>query len=213
MTAQEFPGKGPRKERKENADKRRRQLLDATLRSVERNGLAKTTLATVANEAGLSQGVAVFYYKSKNGLLMAALEDLYLQYENHWRKALVSSGDTPKERLLALTDADFDESICNRASLSIWFAFWGEQNFTPQYASITQRFDNNRTEAIEKVCQELFPTEDRAKAQELSRWIDTLTDGYWQRMHLFPESCSREMAIKGARDFIERMLEPFPEHN
>ena len=53
----------PRKERKENADKRRRQVLDATYRSIVSHGLAKTTLATVADEAGLSQGVAVFYFK------------------------------------------------------------------------------------------------------------------------------------------------------
>ena len=62
----------PRKERKANADKRRQQLLEATLRSIIHNGLAKTTLATVAAEAGLSQGIAVFYFKSKAGLLAAA---------------------------------------------------------------------------------------------------------------------------------------------
>ena len=62
-----------RKERKGNADMRRRQILDATLRSIILSGLAKTTLATVAAEADLSQGVAIFYFKSKNGLLSEAL--------------------------------------------------------------------------------------------------------------------------------------------
>ena len=71
----------PRKERKANANKRREQLLNATLRSIAANGLAKTTLATVATEAGLSQGVAVFYFKSKNGLLTEALRSKYQKYE------------------------------------------------------------------------------------------------------------------------------------
>ena len=44
----EVAEKRPRKERKENADRRRRQLLDAARRSILKNGLARTTLATVA---------------------------------------------------------------------------------------------------------------------------------------------------------------------
>ena len=42
----------PRKERAENAAKRRRQIIEATLRSVVKNGLSGTTLATVSAEAG-----------------------------------------------------------------------------------------------------------------------------------------------------------------
>ncbi|WP_299351520.1 TetR family transcriptional regulator C-terminal domain-containing protein [uncultured Shimia sp.] len=209
MTATDRPAKKPRKERKENADKRRKQLLEAALASIEHNGLAKTTLATVANEAGLSQGVAVFYYKSKNGLLTAALEHLYQHYEDHWQAALAGAAPDPKSRLLALVEADFAEEVCNRAILSVWFSFWGEQNFTPQYASLTQHFDNNRVEAIERICQEFFPENGDLKARELSEWIDTLTDGYWQRMYLFPESCSRQTAIDGTRAFLSRML---PDH-
>lgn len=209
MTTQEFPSPKPRKERKENADKRRRQLLEAALASIEHNGLAKTTLATVAKEAGLSQGVAVFYYKSKNGLLSAALEDLYQKYEDHWRQALTNAGDDPKSRLLALVHADFDEVVCNRAMLSVWFSFWGEQNFTPQYASITQQFDQNRVSAIEEICREFFDEGQKSKATNLAEWIDTLTDGYWQRMYLFPNVCNRQTAIKGTLAFLAEML---PDH-
>jgi TetR/AcrR family transcriptional repressor of bet genes len=80
MTTDISPLAKPRKERKANADKRRLQLLDATLRSIAINGLSKTTLATVAAEAGLSQGVAVFYFKSKTGLLTEALREHYQRY-------------------------------------------------------------------------------------------------------------------------------------
>ena len=78
----------PRKERKENADRRRRQLLDATRRSIVAHGLARTTLATVAVEAGLSQGVAVFYFASKTGLLTETMRDMYRSYEENWQAAL-----------------------------------------------------------------------------------------------------------------------------
>src|SRR3546814_11615880 len=51
----------PRRERTENAAKRRRQLIEATIDSIVEHGLSATTLATVSDGAGLSQGVAVFY--------------------------------------------------------------------------------------------------------------------------------------------------------
>ena len=44
----------PRKERAENAEKRRGQIIDATCRSIVRNGLSGTTLASVSAEADLS---------------------------------------------------------------------------------------------------------------------------------------------------------------
>lgn len=201
--------KKPGRERRKNADMRRRQLLDAVRRSIIHNGLARTTLATVAQEAGLSQGVAVFYYKSKAGLLAAALEDIYQKYEINWQHALENAGDDPKDRLWALIEADFADDICDKESLSVWYAFWGEQSFTPRYSGITRQFDLNRTNAIREICGAFFPDDEADAAEALSTWIDMLTDGYWQRMHLFPERYSRDEAVEGVRAFLARVL---PEH-
>ena len=116
--------KKPRRERKENADRRRRQLLDAARRSILRHGLAKTTLATVATEAGLSQGVAVFYFKSKNGLLTETLRDAYQDYENLWTRALAKAGERPSDQLRALLEVDFSVQASGPHILPIWFAFY-----------------------------------------------------------------------------------------
>ena len=48
---------------------RRRQLIDATIRSVANRGLADTTIATVAREAGLSQGIINLHFQTKERLL------------------------------------------------------------------------------------------------------------------------------------------------
>ena len=197
--------KRPRKERKENAERRRRQILDATARSIVSNGLQRTTLATVANEAGLSQGVAVFYFKSKNGLLTEALRDLYMAYERHWLAALESAGDDPVQQLVALLRADFDAQVCNPEILSIWFAFWGEQKFTPQYAAVTREFDLRRGEVVKSIFQDLLPN-DRERAAHVAEWIETLTDGYWQHLHLFPEQSSKEQMLAGCFLFLAAQL-------
>lgn len=186
-----------RKERKANADRRRRQILDATYRSIAANGLARTTLATVAAEAGLSQGVAVFYFKSKEGLLTAALRDLYQAYEATWLEALERAPDTPVARLVAIIRADYSDAVCNPETLSVWFAFWGEQSFTPRYAEITRDHDQRRSGAIRQACLELLP-DDRTRALHLAEWIDTLTDGYWQHLHIRSGQLDKDTAFSGA---------------
>ena len=57
-------------------EERREQLILATIRSVADRGLADTTIATVAQEAGLSQGIVNLHFRSKDGLLTETLRYL-----------------------------------------------------------------------------------------------------------------------------------------
>ncbi|MCR8827488.1 TetR family transcriptional regulator C-terminal domain-containing protein [Pseudosulfitobacter koreensis] len=196
----------PRKERKDNADMRRRQLLEAAQRSVMQHGLAKTTLATVAAEAGLSQGVAVFYFKSKNGLLTETLRAHYQTYADTWRAAMESAGPDPLDRLMALIAADFSPEVCTPEALSIWFAFWGEQNFTPQYAEISRAFDKDRGDMIRSICRDLLAGAPDDDVNRFAEWIDTLTDGFWQTLHLQPHRITREHCLASTRAMILQLL-------
>nr|WP_235604739.1 TetR family transcriptional regulator C-terminal domain-containing protein [Sulfitobacter sp. EhC04] len=196
----------PRKERKDNADMRRRQLLDAARRSVIQHGLAKTTLATVAAEAGLSQGVAVFYFKSKNGLLAETLRAQYQAYADNWRAALDSAGPEPFDRLMALVAADFATEVCSPEALSLWFAFWGEQNFVPQYAEICREFDQDRGAVIRDICRSLMPGAEEDHVARLAQWIDTLTDGFWQNLHLQPKRMTPADCLASTRAMIAALL-------
>lgn len=195
----------PRKERKENAERRRKQLLAAARRSILANGLTKTTLATVAQEAGLSQGVAVFYFKSKGGLLTETLRDLYQGYEDHWTAALEAAGPAPRAQLAALIRADFDPAACGPEVLPLWFAFWGELHFQSQYDDVAKAFDARRTEALRRIWAELLPGRPREEAAQLAEWTDTLTDGYWQRLHLAPGSFDREVALQATLQALQRL--------
>lgn len=195
-----------RKERKENADMRRMQLYEATLRSIVQNGLAKTTLATVAEEAGLSQGVAVFYFKSKTGLLVETLREQYSRYEANWQSALAAAGPTPRERLIAIIMADFAPEVCNRELLSVWFAFWGELTFTPQYAEISAQYDSARSQAILEICEQIFVSDSGIDPRSAAEVIDTLTDGFWQKLHLYPDSVTREDAIAATLALVDRLM-------
>jgi TetR/AcrR family transcriptional repressor of bet genes len=194
-----------RKERKENAERRRRQLLDAARRSILKFGLAKTTLATVAQEAGLSQGVAVFYFKSKAGLMSETLRDAYEGYEALWRAALAKPGSA-KDRLLAVLEADFCEEACGPGILPLWFAFWGELRFSEEYAEVSDGFDARRHDALFKLWTEILPDASTQEVVQITDWMETLTDGYWQSLHLSPDYMDRRAALVATKEFLNRMV-------
>jgi TetR/AcrR family transcriptional repressor of bet genes len=198
----------PRKERAENAAMRRRQIIDATVRSVIKNGLAGTTLATVAAEAGLSQGVAVFYFKNKQTLLGEVLRHHYEIYQQCWTRALKAAGPDPAERLIALVRADFDPEVCDAASLVIWHAFWGESAARPHYAEIADTFDRARFETMRDVCADLLAEVRRPveKAAPMATAIDALTDGLWLRIYLSTGEMDRTESLGIAASFLAAMI-------
>ncbi len=175
-----------RKERTENAARRRGQLIDAALRSIVKHGLAGTTLATVAKEARLSQGVAVFYFQTKEGLLAAALERHYERYQANWQAAREATEGDPASRLAALVGADFAPAVCSREAQIVWHAFWGEASARPLYNEIADRFDSARSEALEQETQSLLSELKRepGAARALAAGIEALTDGLWLQIYL-----------------------------
>lgn len=201
----------PRKERVENATKRRRQIIEATLRSVVKNGLAATTLATVAQEAGLSQGVAVFYFKNKHTLLAETLRSHFEKYRENWRQALEATGSDPVDRIVALVRADFHQEVCNPEALAVWHAFWGEANARPLYAEIAKELDADRAAEMHKACAELTKRDakDPAHADLVAAGVDSLTDGLWLRIYLTPESMSPALALEIT---ARHLAADFPEH-
>ena len=177
--------KRPRKERKENAERRRAQLIDAAMRSIQKKGLRGTTLATVAKEAKLSQGVAIFYFETKENLLAAVFERQYEIYTQNWQVAR-KAAKGPAARLAAMLYSDFDPDVCSHAARALWFAFWGETNASPAFKDIADRFDVLRDTALRDEVAALLRQSDgnHDRCDELAALVESLTDGLWLQMHL-----------------------------
>lgn len=179
----------PRRERVENAARRRQQLIEATIDSIVEHGMSATTLATVSDGAGLSQGVAVFYFRNKESLLAETLRYHYEEYNKIWQAALEDAPDDPVEKILALVFADLDERICNRRNLALWNSFWGEAKARPVFAKICDAYDSEHNSVLLALCREakgLIP-DPLWSPETVAEALDTMTDGMWIRMHITPE--------------------------
>ncbi len=169
--------------------KRRRQIIAATSRSIVKHGLCATTLASVSKEAGLSEGVAVFYFKTKMGLLAEVLRHHYAVYQAAWLDAKEQAGPGPLRQLLAILRCDFDSVVCSTEALIVWQAFWGEVRARPHYREILDLYDSVRVDMMREVCAALLRELARPIEQtdRFSMAIDSMVDGLWLRLYLSEE--------------------------
>lgn len=82
--------------RRARGERRRAAIIAATLRVVERDGVAGVTHRAVASEAGIPASSAVYYFATIDDLLVAALTEAADAYVRHAREA-VEGGKDPLE--------------------------------------------------------------------------------------------------------------------
>jgi len=175
---------------------RQEQLILATIRSIASRGLSDTTMATVAAEAGLSQGIINLHFQSKERLLVETLRYIADEYRQTWKKVLAGVGDSPAQQLHALVMVDFRLPVCERNKLAVWFAFWGESKSRPTYRQICAERDRAyRTEMVQ-VCQALIEKENyhNLDAETVTAGLSAMTSGLWLDMLTNPRSMSRQDA-------------------
>lgn len=165
---------------------RRRQIIDATIRSIAEHGLNSTTLATVAEAAGLSQGILIFHFKTKNRLLEETLRFSSWEYTKNWQAAAADAAPDRLAMLVALVVTDFLPAVCNTKTLALWHAFLGEADARPMYRTICEADDAERIKAMLEFCGELLAQNPNPQwTPELAALsIDSLSDGLWQNFHM-----------------------------
>lgn len=184
-------------QRKISRDQRRKQLIDATMRVLARKGYAKTTLADVALEAGVSHGLVNFHFESKEKLLTATLLFLSDEYRSNWMAALEAAGEQPARKLAALLSADFNDSICKPERLACWCSFWGEVQSRPLYQQECSANDDKYIRQLENICAAIV-AEGKYSVDpvRVARVLRHSSEGLWNDMLSMAEPYTREEALK-----------------
>ena len=190
---------------------RRQQLIDATIESIAKHSFAGTTLDTLTKEANLSHGIVNFYFKSKEALFAETLGFLAQEHYDHWHTAMTKAGPDPSKQLVAIVETDFKSNICSLNKLAVWFAFWALAKHRPAYLEVSNRTDEQRSIELERLCGEIVEDGgyDHIDPASATRIIESMIDGLWLNMLLYPNTFRRTEA----RDNIFAYLgELFPHH-
>ncbi len=190
---------------------RKQQLIDSTIESIAKRGFSDTTLADVADGAGLSRGIVNFHFTSKEQLLIETLQMLAEEYKEVWMRALAKAGDSPAQRLIAMIACDFEPAICNRKKIAVWYAFWGEAKSRPTYLKLCADRDKMYAEAMLTVCRDVIESGayQGLDADMVAHGMSGLTDGLWLDYLTDPKSFDRERAKATAFLFLSAI---FPRH-
>ena len=161
-------------------DTRRAQVIEATIDCLADKGFSRTTVTEVAKRAGISHGLVLFHFQSKDNLLAETLDYLAEEYRANWQAALAVAGKAPEAQILALLQADFAPSVCTPARLAAWCAYWGESQSRPLYQSRCGANDALYNETLVGICQRMNQLYGYAHNPErTARLIRIMTEGVW----------------------------------
>jgi TetR/AcrR family transcriptional repressor of bet genes len=200
VTEKNFSGRN----RKSQSEFRKRQLIDATMDCIDKLGLSQTTLARIAERAGLSQGNVVFHFQSKEALLDQTLRYLSDEYKSNWQQAVASASSDPFSQLHALITSSFKPQICNRRKISVWFAFWGESRSRPKYMSVCGENDKAFSDRIFSLCKMIEEQSMSILSPSTAALsIEGMIDGLWQNFLIGPPGFKRDRAIQAVFELVE----------
>ncbi len=201
----------PVKKRTAPREVRRRQLIMAAIDSISKRGFSDTTLRHVTEKAQLSLGVVNYHFESKEALYDATLGFLAQEHYDLWTQYYAAAKPKPADRLAAIISADFDKKICTHKRLTVWFAFWGQAKYRPNYLKIHNKNDNERYGLITELCGELIADGgySNLEKERAARTIEALSDGAWLCLMLYPKSSDRDRCKE---DCLQALAGIFPKH-
>tara|TARA_R110002020_G_scaffold98736_8_gene234807 strand:+ start:1368 stop:2096 length:729 start_codon:yes stop_codon:yes gene_type:complete len=196
--------------RREPKALRREQLINATIDSLAKRGYAATTLADVADGAGLSRGIVNFHFASKDNLLSETIKFLQDEYTANWQAMVAKAAPDTAAQLLAMVTADLDRKICTHRKLAAWFALISESRSKPAYQEMAWDRDERYRATLASIC--LRAKQEGGYAfdpQSTADAIYAMQEGLWLRMMLFGRGYKREAALGVVLDTLCTI---FPRH-
>src|SRR6266702_6853025 len=134
------------------ADQRREQMLRAALDVIAERGYAESRIADVAERAGTSPALVIYYFKTKDQLLTEAIrfsEDSW--YEAGMRRmAQIPTAAGKLEEIVAMSclpEADSEP----KSSWVLWLDLWAQAARNPELGGVRQKADERWRELIKSL--------------------------------------------------------------
>ncbi len=184
-------------------DIRHDELIDATIRAVHKKGFATVTMAEIAEEAGTTATSISYYFGSKEKLMEATMRRLLALLKAAMLKRY---GDvsTPRDRLMAVLDANFDDALFTTAQCSLWLQFWANAPFVPALARL-HRINRARVRSHFRAELALLLPVEQAETVRLA--LQSYMDGVWAEAAQSDRATDPKSARREARRVAALLIE------
>ena len=133
------------------AAERREEILAAFEACALRKGLAATTLADVAAEAGLPRPLVRHFMGNRADMVTGLIERMMQRASSAIETALEAAGERRDEELLQIVlSKAFVDPITNRLMIQLWQQSWQDRKLQTQLEDVYRR-------CVEQIHDRLFP--------------------------------------------------------
>lgn len=201
----------PKDKRRERGEESRRLILQAAILSIASLGLSNMTLDRVAEKAGVSRGLVVFHFKSKNKLHEEVLQYLGRTFAQGWDRVKKDASASNLERLIQLVDYDIRFAYENPNYVSTWLAFWGESKGNFLYQNLSVPRDERYSLELEQLIAGIIDEGgyDREELKPIAMALSAILFGVWIKSHLSLDLGDCDRYLKAMRLFLSKS---FPRH-
>ncbi len=114
-------------------------LVRAAYRLIGSNGIERTTLQAIADAAGVSKALAIYYFKTKENVLLAAIRWVLARVTERMTDA-VASVEQPEEKVRVMIDTIFVDPRRNRSFYLAYTALIGEAARNERFNELNTTF-------------------------------------------------------------------------
>ncbi|MGH9296932.1 MAG: TetR/AcrR family transcriptional regulator [Acidimicrobiales bacterium] len=158
----------------ESQDARRAQMLRAAIEVIVERGFPETRVADVAERAGVSPGLVIYYFKTKDNLLAEAMrfsEDSWYA-EMGRRTEEIASAAGRLEEIVSMTCVPGDDGRIED-SWAVWLDLWAQALRDREVRTVREEFDEHFRETIRQIVRDGIREGEFAKTD-----VDDFAIGY-----------------------------------
>ena len=194
--------------RRIRGEESRKLILKSAIDNIATRGLGSLTLDRVAEKLGVSRGLVVFHFKSKNNLIMEVLEYLGKKYSRGWNVIVKEEDLSDIEKLFRMIDYDIRFACDNPKYVSAWHAFWGESKGKEMFHDLVLPRDEGYIADMKRLIESIVEREGYGEVDvaTATRGLASMMFGAWVLLHLNPGPNDYEKNMQALRLYLGRIF-------
>lgn len=181
---------------------RRQELTAAAYEILQEAGIAGTTLAKVAERAGMSKGIVLHYFRDKDDLLEAVMRLANaLLRDEVVRRMRRAKGD--RGRIEAIIAANFSPAFFKPEICNAWLSLCAEVPRNTEFARIQRVIHARMRSNLVPPLRALLPAD---AVEPAAIGITAMIDGLWLRFGLSLGGLTRDQALVEMDRYLAQLL-------
>ena len=181
---------------------RKRELIDAAIRTIGQRGSLDVTVAEIAHEAGVSPALAHHYFGGKEQLILATMRHL-LKELGHDLATALQTATTPAARIAAVIAVNFSASQFAPETVGAWLTFYVHAQKSEDTRRLLRVYARRMHSNLAHALQQLTS---RAMAMQIAEGAGAMIDGLYIRHALRNGAPEAANAIALVEDYVTTKL-------